>query len=397
MATVPMTTTAKEVEPREYTQLERALYGPRFADDLARFLGSEEAAASLVAEIFNQARRLPDLHQCTMTSIRLNVARIAALRLNPALPNMVHFIPRKMEQPKQNERDRPTYALELTLQYGYAGLRELVMRSPEVIDCFTRDVREKDEYEPPADLISPPLHRLPARFQSRGRVEGYYATIKLANGHWRTLQMSVAEVEAHRTRYVKSPGPAWERGSRPDVTDGLTSFDKMALKTVLRMLCNGRDVPMSAEVREALHMDADHPEPTAAELQGYDRQGNRPALTESTGLPLDDLMQEVYGTRDKVAVEREMAQATQGQRHAEAAPPIDVDPQTGVVLNEAADDEAPTVVESKSGRVTRPSGRQQAGQGQMAFDAKASAAIDAELAEDEAGNQPSNPGVEGSN
>jgi len=55
---------------------------------------------------------------------------------------------------------------------------------------------------------------------------------------------------------------------------------------------------------------------TAAELQGYDRHGQRPALTMSTGLPLEDLLQDVSGTRDRAAVQAAVTQAT--QRPAEA-------------------------------------------------------------------------------
>ncbi len=307
--------TTTDVIPREYSELQKALWSKSFARDLARFLGSEEAAAAFIAEIFNQARRIPALHVCTIDSIQLNVARVAALRLNPALPNMVQFIPRNMKQPKVRESDKDTWAQELTLQYGYAGLRELVMRSPDVKDCFTREVCVNDVFEPPVTLTTPPIHRLPARFQPRGRVEGYFSLIELQNGNWRYLGMSVAEVEAHVKRYVREPGPAWalRDGHRPDVEDGLTTFDKMALKTCLRMQCNGRDVPLTVDVQAALTHEEevlDRLGHTRAETQGYDRHGNRPALTMSTGVALDELLQDVSGVQDREAVHAAMTQAT---------------------------------------------------------------------------------------
>src|SRR5262245_41643235 len=85
MATVPMTTPTKDVQEHEYTNLELAL-SRGFARDLARYWGSEEASAAYITEIYNQARRAPKIHQCTIESIRLNVAKVAAVRLNPALP-----------------------------------------------------------------------------------------------------------------------------------------------------------------------------------------------------------------------------------------------------------------------------------------------------------------------
>jgi recombinational DNA repair protein RecT len=305
-----MATTTPDVQrpPRQYTNLEHALWSKAFARDLSAFWGDDRSAAAFIAEIFNQARHVPRLHQCTIDSIQLNVARIAALRLNPALPNMVAFIPRTEEG-----------RLNLTVQFGYAGLRELVMRHPDVKDAFTRAVCVNDHFAPPATLTGPPEHRLPGGFQPRGRVIGYFAVIELVNGNWRFWSMSVSEIEAHIKRYIPKPGPAWSQANRPE-EDGLTARDKMSMKTCLRMLCNGRDVPMTAEAREALAVEAaEEAVPTAAELQGYDRQGNRPALTESTGVTLGELLQDVAGVQDKVAVEAYMREETRPR--ARQAPP----------------------------------------------------------------------------
>src|SRR5262247_1213302 len=107
MATTTAVAPKTEQAPkeREYTNLEKALNGPAFARDLAHFLGSAEAAAALIAEIFNQARSKPQMHHCTIGSIRLNVAKVASLHLNPALPNIVQFIPRNMKQKDERGND----------------------------------------------------------------------------------------------------------------------------------------------------------------------------------------------------------------------------------------------------------------------------------------------------
>jgi hypothetical protein len=118
-------------------------------------------------------------------------------------------------------------------------------------------------------------------------------------------------VVAHVQRYVRQKGQGWESGRRPDVEDGLTTFDKMALKTCLRMLCNGRDVPLTADVHEALRIEAEETRvDTAAERQGYDRQGARPVISLSTGAPMDDLLQDVAGVQDKAAVDVRIREAT---------------------------------------------------------------------------------------
>ena len=239
--------------PREQTSLGQAVLVDWYHETLVSFLGTTQAADALLAEVFTQAQRVPNLLLCTMDSVRFAIGRIAALRLNPALPNEVFLVPRNSKQADGS------YAMEMTLQYGYGGLRKLALRSPEVLDCFTHEVCVNDVYESPTTPTSLPTHRLPHRFQPRGRVEGYYAVVQLTNGNWRTLQMSVAEVEAHAKRYVHdmTRAPAWQKGRRPDVEDGLTPFDKMALKTCLRMLLNGRDVPLSDEIQAALQTDAD--------------------------------------------------------------------------------------------------------------------------------------------
>lgn len=327
--------TSHTLEKHEHTSLERVLLSRRFATDLVHFLGSEEAAAALVTEIFNQARRVPALHHCTMGSIAYGIERIAALKLNPALPNTVHFIPRNMKQPDN------TYAMELTIQYGYAGLRELVMRSAEVRDCFTKEVCVNDLYEPPSTPISLPLHRFPLAFKPRGRVIGYYAAIQMQSGSWRTWLMSVAEVEVHMKRYAPRDregkillGPGWGKdGRRPDVEDGLTAHDKMALKTCLRLLCNGRDVPLTAEVQEAIQSDTLRE--TAAELQGYDYAGQRPAFTMQRGTAMDELLQDLGGASDKVAIDAHIKAQIQPKKrlntHAEAQALV-VDTTTGEVI-----------------------------------------------------------------
>src|ERR1700704_3957480 len=120
---IPASMTA--VAERDYTLLERAVYATTFRDALGTVLGSQEAANCFLVEVFNQARRVPALQRCTIESTRFHLLRVARLRLDPALPNEVFFIPRTLRQSDGK------YAMELTVQYGYGGLRKLVMRSAE--------------------------------------------------------------------------------------------------------------------------------------------------------------------------------------------------------------------------------------------------------------------------
>lgn len=285
-------TTQKTIDTHEPTLLERAILIDWYQETLKRFLGHQEAVDAFIAEIFNQARRAPKLYSCTVESTRFIIARVASLRLNPAIPNEVALVPRSLKQPDGK------YANEMTVIYGYAGLRKLALRSPELQDVWTQVVCTNDVYCPPATMIDLPLHQYPKGFLPRGRVIGYYATAQLTNDNWRTCIMSVAEIETHAKRYVHDleRAPSWNKGVRPDVEDGLTPFDKMGLKTCLRMLLNGRDIPLSAEISQALEDEAVslHVE-TPGERQGYDRDGKRPALTMGTGQTIEDLLDDLGG------------------------------------------------------------------------------------------------------
>jgi phage RecT family recombinase len=310
MATSVMKAQSAAVQERKLTNLETAVYAKSFRYELSKILGSNpDDLDSFTTEVFNQARKVPDLHHCTIETIRFHLLRVAQLRLNPALPNEVFFIPRNNKQPDGQ------WAKELSIQYGYGGLRKLVMRSPEVLDCLTKEVCANDVFEPPSTPVALPHHHLPGAFKPRGRVIGYYAAAQVKGGNWRTIMMSVAEVESHAKRYGgEKLGPAWNKGDRPNLDEGLCSFDKMALKTCLRMLCNGRDVPLTADITQALTLEeVASTAPLASEYQGYTREGTRPALTMGTGTTVEDLLQDLSGASDKEAIAVTIELETRGK------------------------------------------------------------------------------------
>jgi phage RecT family recombinase len=287
------------MQKRDYTPLETALLASR--KSLTTLLGSQEKADALIVEVLNMARKAPDLHRCSPESIQYAVVRIASLHLNPALPNEVTIIPR-------GGKAEP--------QYGYGGLRKLVLRSPDVVDCFAREVRVNDTFAPPPTPVALPVHQLPGGFEPRGRVIGYYAVAQMRNGNWRYWPMSVAEVEKHRDQYAQKNQKgdffvSWSRGMVD--REGLSGFDKMGMKTCLRMLCNPRDFSLEPEVYEAIKAEESLMQPTAAEWQGYQHDGSRPAIaTHATGASFDDLMDALSG--DSRGVQETITQERQGKR-----------------------------------------------------------------------------------
>jgi phage RecT family recombinase len=296
MATATQEALPVTEQEAQYTNLQYAVSRPGFMSDIRRLLGSTEAAIAFRVEVLNQARMTKRLHECTVESTQEQLVRVARLGLSIALDE-VSLIPRSTKDKR---------AVEMNADPTHAGLRKLIMRSPDVLDCFAREVRDNDEWDTPNDPVSLPYHKLPPKFRPRGRVIGYYALIQMRSGNWRFWPMSVKEVEEHAYEYARDKtrgtySAAWQGGKRPDIdSEGLCPFDKMALKTVLVMACNSRDVPKCADYDEALAMshEAHPPAITAAEHQGYRRDGSRQALTTGSGVTMASLSQDLSGAED---------------------------------------------------------------------------------------------------
>ena len=156
--------TTREHTTLEYLTMARGAFYRQMVDAT----GSEQAAKALLAEFLNQGRRLPDLHACTTDSLGYAMMRAAALRLNPAIPNEYWLIPRNL---KVKVDGRDTWIKSAEPQYGYGGLRKLVLRSPEVIDrdeiictAYRRQYHEPEIRVAaiPADRLGPLIKRLEA-------------------------------------------------------------------------------------------------------------------------------------------------------------------------------------------------------------------------------------------
>lgn len=208
----------------------------RIEHQIAHLLPQAPLRARFAAVLFQQIRLSPALQKCTPASLMAAVVRMAQLQLDPAIPNECWLVP---------------YKTEATFIVGYGGLRKLALRSPEVQDILVDAVHERDTYLSPQTLGAPPTHIRPPGFGPRGKVIGYYAAALLQTEHYRVLEMSKEEVKAHRDRYSRSAQATFWNEGRPDEV-GLSNFDKMALKTVLRQLCSPRHLSLSAEVQMAL-------------------------------------------------------------------------------------------------------------------------------------------------
>jgi recombination protein RecT len=81
----------------------------------------------------------------------------------------------------------------------------------------------------------------------KAKVIGYVGYFKLLSGYSKTTYWSIAELEQHGVKYSQS----FKRGY------GVwkDNFDAMAKKTVLKLMLNKGDAPMSVEMQQAIKYD----------------------------------------------------------------------------------------------------------------------------------------------
>jgi phage RecT family recombinase len=192
----------------------------RITEAIASVMSNPEMAERMSLLAMNEIRRNPALGACSPLSVANAFLRIHALDLDPVLPNEIHLVP---------------YKGECTLQIGYAGLRKLALRHPDVLDIWCETVYQNDRFEEQG-IHTPPLHRPPDKFHPRGSAIGYYAVAEMRSGAHRIVRLSVADAKAHGERYSRRSG-IWT--SHPEA---------MAFKTCLRMLCHPRHLPMFTDV-----------------------------------------------------------------------------------------------------------------------------------------------------
>ena len=202
-----------------------------------------EIAERLHAVVWQQIRTSAALQACSPESIYTAVHRMAALGLDPSTPNDCWLVP---------------FGKEAVLIPGYGGLRKMALQDPLVLDMDAASVCEHDHYEGSGPYTAP-VHRFPPMFGPRGRTIGYYGLVLYRTQRVRLLEMSVQEIKAHRDRYSRAAkSEFWEETSY--TADGVVhrkgSFDQMALKTVLRQLCNPKYVSLRPVAWEVLRQES---------------------------------------------------------------------------------------------------------------------------------------------
>lgn len=248
-------------DPRAQT-LQRFLESDTIKEQISRALPSHLEFPRLLRQVMTLVQTNMDLLSCSPASVYQGILRAAELGLELSGPlGHCYLVPRKISGEQQ-----------ATFQIGYKGLAELSYRSGRVAVIEAHAVCEKDCFEYQYGL-HPDLQHKPFRGGPRGPVTYYYAVAIMASGAPTFEVMSKPEVEAHRDRYcpsAKSSRSGWQ-----------TSFDAMAMKTVVIKLCNR--LPKSTEIQKALDLDREVIDSTAGALPSQAVPSRTDALAESLG------------------------------------------------------------------------------------------------------------------
>lgn len=208
----------------------------RMEPEFQRAMPQGAEARQLVRDAQTALRQVKDLAKCEPATVLGALMTCSQLGLRPGVLGQAYVLP------FWDNRDKVHKA---QLVIGYKGLLSLVYRSGMVETVAARIVYENDEflleYGLGADTL---IHRPPAGFGDRGRPVAYYAIARMKDGGYAiTDPMGVEAMQKHAAKHSKAAkfGP-WK-----------DHFDQMALKTMLRKLC--QTLPQSTEIAQAVMHD----------------------------------------------------------------------------------------------------------------------------------------------
>lgn len=200
--------TAKDKIAMHTAAVERAKKS--FAQLLPKHVTPDQMIRSVTAAI----SRTPDLIACDTKSLILAVAQACATGLVPNTPlGLGYLVPFKIDG-------------KMSCQFipSYRGMIRLATNSGEVKAITAHVVYERDTCEV-HEGTSPRIEHTRYMGDEAGKAVGYYAVAHMANGEKPFAWMTIAQVDAIRTRAKAKSGP-WD-----------TDYDEMARKTVTKRLC----------------------------------------------------------------------------------------------------------------------------------------------------------------
>ncbi len=225
-----------------------------YAPDVEAALPDGWSPERFQATCINLLRHTPKLKDTTPMSFVSSVMLGAQLGLEPGPPlGLSWIIPRNRRFKDRSGQWQSQ--MEASFQIGYAGYRDLAMRSGYVDTIEAHIVHEGDDFDYDWGIDGPAMRWKPEGTPGRDWSH-VFAVARMVSGGRLLEVWSKAEGLAHRDKYVKD----WERTAWKD------EEPKMARKSVLAALC--RQLPVSVEVRQAMAADGSAPRVLSRDLAG---------------------------------------------------------------------------------------------------------------------------------
>ena len=206
------------VAQKEAKTLKGMLEMPAYKNKFNELLGKQAAGfMSSIIAVANNNKLLAKANPATVIGAAAQAAMLD-LPINQSL-GFAYIVP---------------YGSEAQFQLGYKGYIQLAQRTGQYVDIGSKTVYEGElEYE----------NRLLDKFKfgerTGDKVIGYLAYFRLTNGFEKMLFIEIDKMIAHAKRYSKNYKGGTEKW-------GLTDFDTMAEKTVLKKLLS-KYGPLSIE------------------------------------------------------------------------------------------------------------------------------------------------------
>lgn len=207
-------------------------------DAIASLLGPQNAVTLAKVWLYC-ARTSEKLRECSPGSLASALMTCAELRLFPGRLGHVYFLP---------------FGNECTPIVGYKGYLELARRSGEILEMVA-GVVYRDELK--SGLVK--LSRVPAIIEhpfipsdakrEDADIVAAYCLIRTKDGGSYCEILDRWQIEERRQR-----SPSKNSSHSPWKSD----YARMARKSAIRALMAGGAVPMSAEMRQAVQVDAEH-------------------------------------------------------------------------------------------------------------------------------------------
>lgn len=186
------------------------------------------------------------LQECEPTTLMYAALKATSLEL-PFDPNLgfAYVIPYKNNAAGKTEAQ---------FQIGYKGIVQLAIRSGQFKTINVTDVREgelKGRDRRTGDLTIEWINDDEKR--QKTKIIGFLGYFRLLNGYEKEKYMSVEELKQHGLRYSQTYSSRYENVRKS--SKWTTDFNAMAMKTILKLMLNKGDAPMSVQMQQAIKYD----------------------------------------------------------------------------------------------------------------------------------------------